>query len=117
MNVHDRAARSPATALPDALPDPEAASPDRLINREISWPASNHPVLEEAENARHPLLERLRFVPISPATTAESYSVPVPGHNSQAKAGVHNAVPDGPPTTQHMADGGRARGCGDPAAQ
>jgi polyphosphate kinase len=78
-----------------ASPSPSAPEKAAYFNRELSWLAFNRRVLEQAQNPKIPLCERVRFLTIVSSNLDEFFEIRVAGLIQQTESGVTEPGPDG----------------------
>ncbi|HEY7358778.1 MAG TPA: hypothetical protein VH590_19985, partial [Ktedonobacterales bacterium] len=77
--------------------------PELYINRELSQLEFSRRVLEEAEDPRHPLLERVKFLAIFESTIDDFFVLRVSGLKEQQASKVIDYPPDGMTPTAQLA--------------
>src|SRR2546426_3064868 len=94
---NENGAASPAVLLlPETSREPERSEtavaslddPALYINRELSWLEFNRRVLEEAQDPKVPLLERVKFLAIFESNLDEFFMVRVGGLQQKLQAGI-----------------------------
>lgn len=70
-------------------------SPEYYLNRELTWLSFVGRVLNEAHDARTPLLERVKFLAITGQILDEFFMKRIGGLKQQVAAGVHKLTIDG----------------------
>ena len=104
---------APAEPIPDAAPPAEAApestpvvfdanAPEWYLNRELTWLAFNQRVLHEAQDARTPLLERIKFLAIVSSNLNEFFMKRIGGLKQQIGARVRELSVDGRSPEQQL---------------
>jgi polyphosphate kinase len=96
-----------STAKPaPAATDFDLNSPQWYLNRELTWLEFNRRVLHEAEDARIPLLERLKFLAIVSSNLDEFFMKRIGGLKEQLGAGVQELTIDGRTPRQQLEECG-----------
>jgi polyphosphate kinase len=96
----------PPPATFAVAPTTPIAAIDRTIlfaNREQSWLAFNRRVLEEAEDATNPVLERVKFLAIASTNLDEFFEIRVAGVMELVDAGLQGENPDGLKASDELA--------------
>ncbi|HVM96818.1 MAG TPA: hypothetical protein VMT89_10530, partial [Candidatus Acidoferrales bacterium] len=84
---------APVASPPALVHDLDA--PELYLNRELTWLNFNRRVLNEAESARNPLLERVKFLAITASNLDEFFMKRIGGLKQQVGAGLQDPTPDG----------------------
>jgi polyphosphate kinase len=95
-----------AHAPPSATEQIDLDDPTLYLNRELTWLAFNRRVLHEGQDARTPLLERVKFLAIVSNNLDEFFMKRIGGLKQQLAAGVHSRTIDGRTPDQQLAECG-----------
>ena len=79
-------------------------APELYLNRELTWLNFNSRVLNEAQDKRNPLLERLKFLAIASSNLDEFFMKRVGGLKQQVAASVHQLSVDGRSPQQQISE-------------
>jgi polyphosphate kinase len=105
-----RASKKKATAPPAVAvgiaspPQFDLGDSQWYLNRELTWLEFNQRVLHEAEDARTPLLERLKFIAIVSANLDEFFMKRIGGLKQQIGAGLRERTLDGRTPRQQVTE-------------
>jgi polyphosphate kinase len=88
--------------IPNAPDDIDLDDPSLYLNRELTWLAFNRRVLNEADDPRTPLLERVKFLAIVSNNLDEFFMKRIGGLKQQIAAGVHTPSVDGRTPQQQL---------------
>lgn len=97
----------PILPIRDITPPPgpkstDLTEPALFINRELSWLEFNQRVLLQAQDDRHPLLERVKFVSIVATNLDEFFMVRIATLLRKLRGDVEDLSPDGLNTVQQL---------------
>src|SRR5882762_4199900 len=89
--------QSPAITSPEVVQSAHErfGDPKNFINRELSWLEFNRRVLEEAQDQRQPLIERVKFLTIFSSNLDEFFEIRVAGIKQQIESQTSELGPDG----------------------
>ena len=98
-----RASAAPLVAVPALEVAPtDLCNPALYFNRELSWLEFNERVLDQARDAAHPLLERVKFLAITASNLDEFFMIRVSNTLKKLNAGTDEVAPDGYNTEQQL---------------
>lgn len=91
-----------ATAVPEASINLD--DPSLYLNRELTWLSFNQRVLDEADQVKNPLLERVKFLAIVNNNLDEFFMKRIGGLKQQVAAGVTTPTVDGRTPSQQLTE-------------